>query len=303
VAIAGIIGTMIGVLAIVIPLIISAGARTSSAETVQVEQQGDGQPAGLEPASVVAPLQPGLQSQALGATVDESYLWSGSYAVPVDAPWAELWSYQSDECYTSEQIAWLERYGVEIPTPFLSVGITNTATSGSPITFRNIRLQGTVTPPTGDTVTVTYPTCIGDGVFGIFAHMTVGVDPVALYDECYAPDALGLPSCYVGEGDTTPLPGDPLVFAIPPGAYHSLNLNYDQVADFTGRFVADVEVDGQVSTIDLSPPGSDIVSPMVTRSALLSIGAVDLTDCRADDESAYIDDCSLETWLEILASR
>jgi hypothetical protein len=306
VAIAGIAGTLIGAAGIVVPLVASAGTRSSSVDTVEVQHPAAGGSTGsVQAADVVEPLQSGLATQVAGTSVDYANLSSSSYAVPVDAPWAELWRFETTNgCNSEQQIAWLEHHGTLIPTPDLWTTISNSASAGSPVTIRNVRLQGTVTAPVGDTVTVSYPVCAGDLVPGIFAHITVGIDPVAVYDSCYAPDAYGtgILGCRVGDGDVAPVPGDPVVFEIVPGGIQDLHLSYDQVADFTGRFVADAEVDGKVSVIDLSPPGPDIVSPAVTRPARLSIGDPELTDCRQNSESEWVAGCTLEQWLAMLAS-
>jgi hypothetical protein len=300
VAIAGIAGTLIGVAGVVVPLVVSAGTRSSSIDTVQVQQDGTA----FEPATVVEPLQADLVSQIGGAAIEESDMWTGHYAVPVDADWAELWSLgENGNCYSQRQVDWLEANGVPIPANFLIAVISNNATSGSPATIRNVRLQGLVTPPQEDTVMVTYPECVGDGIPGIYGHITVGLDPVAVYDECYDPNAFGdgVRGCRVGEGDVPPVPGDPLVFQVYPGGLQQLNLSFDQVADFTGRFVADIEVEGQVGVLDLTPSGPDIVSPTVTRPAWLSIGDTDLTECSAGDDVTVFQ-CTLEQWLAILAA-
>lgn len=300
VAIAGIAGTLIGVAGVVVPLVVSAGTRSTSLDTVQVQQEGDA----FEPVAVVEPVQADLVSQIGGAAISEARMWTGDYAVPVDADWAELWSLGEDgNCYSQRQVDWLDTYGVSIPANVVVAVISNDATSGSPATVRNVRLQGVVTPPERDTVRVTYPICVGDGIPGIFGHITVGLDPVAVYDECYSPDAYGdgVLGCRVGEGDVPPIPGDPLVFQIYPGGLQQLNLRFDQVADFTGRFVADIEIDGQVGTLDLTPSGPDLVSPTVTKDAWLSIGDTSLTDCSAGDD-VIVHECSLDQWLAILAA-
>jgi hypothetical protein len=133
--------------------------------------------------------------------------------------------------------------------------------------------------------------------------MTLGVDPVALYDDCYA----NYGECYFA-GGTPPNPGDPVVFPVRPGETRTLNLVYDQTVDFRGRFVATVTVDGEESTIDLTPGAADILAPVVTlpRPFLRIAGAPGDTFCTADADAEPIvyqldgGDCALDVWLAIL---
>jgi hypothetical protein len=306
VAAAATIGTLIGIASIVIPLVFVATTRTTSVDSVQIDtQQASGEGAGLGASgSALEVVDPGLAPKALGAGVDDSRVDGfEEFVISVDAPWAELWAMIDPNfpgCVTPDQMEWLRTHGTVIPPHDLTMQISNTASSGSEVTVRDIRAQGSLTPPPGDTVAVSWYTCSGAGVDGIYAHMTVGVDPVALYDACYAQYE---DSCYFSSG-VAPTPGDPVVFGIRPGETRTLNLSYDQTVDFVGRFVATVEVDGEIATIDLSPGAADIVAPMVTRPQqhLRVSSALDGMACteNRDDPAVWLEGCTLERWLEIL---
>ena len=310
VALASVGGTLIGLVAIVVPVAVTASILQSSTATVEVtSQDGSDGGQGLEAAlPSLEAVQPGLSASALGANVDFAYangVWD--YAVPVSAPWAELWAAQSndDNCTTESQRAWLDTHGTMIPTPVVTSTITNTAAAGSDLIVSEIRAQGVLTPPIEDTVTVSWYACSGAGDDGIYAHLTLGVDPVALYDDCYA----NYGECYFA-GGTPPTPGDPVVFPVRPGETRTLNLVYDQTVDFRGRFVATVTVDGQESTIDLSPDAVDVIAPVVTltKPRLRIAATPGDTFCTPDVDGqpiVYTDgggDCTLESWLAILAA-
>ena len=293
VAVAAALGTVIGILSIVVPLAFVAVTRPTSTDTVAVAtEEVDG---GLEAVSA------GLSSRALAANVDGSrFEGLNDFAVPVDAPWEELWALMDPAACTADaQLEWLNTHGTVIPAPTLTARITNTADSGSDLVVSDVRAQGELTPPPGDTVTVAYYGCIGAGDEGIYAHLTIGADPVAVYDDCYAtPEE----SCYFGI-EAAPVPGDPVVFPIRPGETRILHLTYDQVVDFRGRFVATVTADGEESTIDLTPDGADVVAPVVTREAFLRIaGNPADTSCtpRTGDTAAVISACTLADWQRIL---
>ncbi|QNO36632.1 hypothetical protein H4J02_08975 [Protaetiibacter sp. SSC-01] len=310
IAAGSIAGTIIGVVSIVVPLAVAASTTTSSTDTVAVtspgasEGEGDGDgsgAAGAASAPLLEPIAGGVGTNALGINVDRS-LASGfdEYAVPIDAPWEELWSYQQNpdsHCTDSRQLAWLQEHGTVIPPNFVTASITNTATSGSEIVVSDIRAQGQLTPPTTDTVRVGYYTCSGGGDDGIFAHLRLGVDPIAVYDDCYT-----IGSCFSSD-PVPPVAGEPVVFGVQPGETRTLNLVYEQTIDFVGRFVATVTVGGEKSTIDLSPDAADVVSPAVTRPLpYLYIAAMaEDTRCTADRTSSS-QVCSLADWLAVLAA-
>jgi hypothetical protein len=305
IVIGAIAGTLIGVLAIVIPLAVAAGTSTSSTETLEVQSE-DEAAAGADPnaGSGLEAVQAGLQAQALGASTEYSENEGMPlYAVPIDAPWEELWAIAGPAergCVVPEKIAWLEEHGVPMPPQKLFAAVVNTASAGSEITISEIRPQGELTAPQVDTVLVEYLMCVGGGEEGIYAHITLGTDPVAIFDNCYTEGD----GCYV-PADGGPAPGDPVVFTVRPGETRSLHVSYDQSADFVGRFVATVTVDGQSSTIDLSPGAADIVAPAVTRPLLLlkMTETLDAVKCSADqgDASSWIEACTLEQWLAYLA--
>lgn len=298
IAIGAVAGTAIGVVSVVIPLVVTAGARTTSTETVEV-QAGE-VPAAAVPAAALEPVQPGLAAQALGAGIEIAQNYT-VFSVPVDAPWAELWALQENGSCTSQgQIAWLESHGVEVPTGSLYAYIRNTATSGAELTISEIRAQGELTPPAGDTVKVRYTQRVGGEVLGVWARLSIGVDPVAAFDECGS----NVEECYAADG-TGPQPGDPVVFTLAPGEAEELHLHYDTAADFTGRLVATVTSGGETSTLDLSPGGVDIVAPFVTRSELfLNIGEAANTYCVDErrGDAGYVPECTLEQWLGMLGS-
>ncbi len=298
-------GAVIGVVSIVVPLAVAASITTASTETVEVASaDGGSSDEGVASASLLEPVSAGLSTNALGLNVDESIVSQFvEYAVPVDAPWEELWALQSDSnCTDPRQLEWLESHGRVIPPNFVVTSITNTATGGSEIVVSDIRAQGELTPPAIDTVTVGYYTCSGGGDDGIFASLRLGVDPVAVFDDCY-----GDGSCFSSDAEP-PTPGEPVVFSVFPGQTRTLNLTYERTVDFVGRFVATVTVDGQTSTIDLSPDASDVVSPAVTRPLpYLRIAAAAMdTICTADHPSdpyfVATSVCSVDDWRAILGA-
>lgn len=300
---ASVAGVLVGLIAIAVPLIAGLGTRTSSASTVEVEQAGT-DPASLASgdSSAIEPLQAGFGTTALGA---QTYIWdpvSSHWAVPVEAPWGELWSLADTvvDCKLDSRIeGWLDEHGTRIRSSWLSFSITNTATDDSQVVLSDIRPQGELSLPVGDTIKVGYTDSCpsGGGDDTIYGHITIGVDPVAIYDSCYEAYENG---CYFAS-EPRPVAGEPLVFAIRPGEFRGLAIEYDQVVNFQGRFVATVTAGGERSTIELS---NDVVATVVTRTDPY----LDLTQlpntvgCVATggDEGQIIPGCSLDQWRSIL---
>lgn len=314
VAIGSAAGTVIGILGLIVPLAVAD--RAASVDTVGVDSQlGDEN--GLAAAGdALEPVEAGLSASAAGLSTDAAaYV---GWAVPVDAPWEELfalhicevdssWDFTArGEADTAAASAWIEQHGIQSPRQSFTATISNTAGSGT-ITISEIRPQGTLTPAP-DRVWVTKPQCggVGDCSDLLNTRIALGVDPVASFG-----DPPTIEGCELGIlSDITAQPGDPVVFDVAPGEYRPLYLRWTQTADFTGRFVATVTAGGQTSTIDLSPGNADIISPAVKVSATLDLGAGEWKrficnpDGNIEAEVGYtdnsIDDCTLDEWLAMI---
>lgn len=290
------LGTAIGIISILVPLVVVATTRTTTVDSIAVSAQG-GDAGGLEA------VDSGLATSALGVSNSAWFEGIADYAVPVDAPWEELWAmFDGNPCGESEaQRAWLDEHGTPIPYPLVRVELSNTAAAGSDIIVSSIRAQGDLQMPPGDTVTVGINVgCLGAVDEGIYSRLQIGVDPVAVFDECYK---MTEGSCYFG-ADPAPVAGDPVTFPIRPGQTRILHLAYTTAVDFRGRFVATLDVDGQQSTIDLSPDGADVIVPVVTRpGVVLSIAGVpEDVSCtpRSEDANVFVRACTFEQWSAIL---
>ncbi|MFD5224179.1 hypothetical protein ACFWHT_01020 [Microbacterium sp. NPDC058342] len=301
IAAGSIAGTMIGVLAIVVPIAVAAGDRSTSADTVTVDtQDSSSEGAGLaiaedeSSASVIEPLADGLSASVAGASADAQVVKTEWYSVPVDAPWAELWA--TPGACTTEIVDWLEQHGRIMPPQKLTSYITNTAATGSMAKVSRIRPQGDLTEPPAETVVVGAMGCTGAGEEGIYATMELGVDPVAVFHPCYSAQAEY--SC-AGSAEVAPIAGDPVTFDVAPGETRTVHLQWTQTMDFVGRFVATLEVDGNSSTIDLSPYGADLSYPAVTRPDDRLYFDIDGPWCQVGEEPRQ-EPCSLEAWLAVV---
>lgn len=299
-----VVGVLVGVLGFAVPLIVAAGDRMTTEDTIDVDTQvssddGAGYEPGdepePEPGQVIEPVAEGLSTSVGGAS---SAAWPVStdwFAVPTDAPWSELWA-RPEACVSEGAYGWLKEHGVPIPTSGIMSEITNSATTGSFVTIRDIRAQGRLNVPTVETVAVGVKRCVGEVVEGVYATLDLGVDPVAVYDSCYSPEAQW--SC-AGAAGVIPIPGDPVVFDVAPGKTRTLLLSWSQSVDFEGRFVATASVGESTWTIDLSPSGETILAPAVTRPDDRLYFDDDETWCEAD--SVRQEACDLDSWLALLA--
>jgi hypothetical protein len=274
VAVGSAAGTVLGIVGLILP--IAVADRGASVDTVGVDSQL-GEDGGLvaADASALEPVSSGLSASAAGLTAST---WPQTvWAVPIDAPWDELFALDvcrltSDGNYneadTEAADAWIERHGVPSTPHRVYADISNTAGSGS-ITISAIRPQGTLTPAP-DRVWVTQNQCGGRGDCSelIDARIALGADPVAVFGDPPTIDSCGSGSV----SDIVAQPGDPVVFDVAPGQYRPLYITWTQTEDFSGRFVATVTAGGETSTIDLSPGNVDITSLAVNGRATLSIG-------------------------------
>lgn len=310
VAIGSAAGTVIGILGLVLPLAVAD--RAASVDTVGVDSQL-GDESGLVAADdVLEPVGSGLLATAGGLTADTSpqTIW----AVPVDAPWEELFALNVCELFsdgsfseadTNAADAWIERHGVPTSPHDLYSYISNTAGSGA-ITISDIRAQGSLTPAP-DRVWVSQQVCggVGDCGISINAQIALGADPVAVFGD--PPTYDGCESGLVS--DIVAQPGDPVVFGVAPGELRPLLLTWTQTEDFSGRFVATVTAGGQSATIDLSPGNADITSLAVNGRATLAIGRGEWNGfvCDPDgnaegprDPGNSVDHCTLDEWLAMI---
>lgn len=293
-------GTVIGVLAIVIPIAVAAADRPTAADTIAVDtQQSSSGGEGLAPEpdddavpdGVIEPIAAGLSNTILGAAgTDASVSRSEWYSVPIDVPWAELWA--TPGACTPATFEWLEQHGRVMPPHDFTSYITNMAGTGSVAKVSRIRPQGELTKPPAETVLVGAMACTGAGEEGLYATMQLGVDPVAVFHPCYADAEY---SC-AGSAENPPVAGDPVVFDVAPGETRVLHLTWTQKMDFVGRFVATLDVDGQSSTIDLSPSGEDLSYPAVTRPDDRLYFDMDGPWCE-DDGGERNMTCGLDAWL------
>lgn len=304
-------GTVIGILGLVIPLAVAD--RSASGDTVAVHSQvGDG---GLVAAdSRLEPVSAGLSASASGLTADTEKVTI--WAVPVDAPWHELFALHVCEvdsnwndtprglADTAAADAWIERHGVPTTPHHLWATITNTAGTGV-ITVSAIRPQGALTPAP-DRVWVHQSQCAGRGDCSelINARIALGTDPVAVFGDPPIYDCGGSLS------DVVAYPGDPVVFEVAPGQARPLYLTWTQTEDFVGRIVATLTASGQTSTLDLSPGNTDITSIAVNLPATLELGGGSFVDfiCDPDgnlpagkqDPTNDISNCTLDQWLAMI---
>lgn len=312
VAIGSVAGTMLGIVGLIVP--ITVAVRGASVDTVGVDSQLGSDDGLLAADDVVEPVASGLSASAAGLTVegDPETTW----AVPVDAPWEELFGLHVCEAAsngalttrgkadTAAAMAWVERYGEPTSPQELWATISNTAGSGS-ITVSEIRAQGTLTPPPAR-VWVFKGMCGGMGACDelINARIALGADPVAVFGDPPTYDTCdpGLLSDIVAQ------PGDPVVFDVAPGRYRPLYLSWTQTEDFVGRFVATVTAGGETSTIDLSPGNADITSLAVNEPATLLIAGYGsyIFGCDPDGNSDTgvpdngITNCTLDQWLPMI---
>lgn len=309
VAMGSVAGTAVGILGLILPLALAPQA--ASVETVGVESY-------LGDVPTLEPIAAELSARAAG-------LEAGSYAyptvaIPVDAPWEELFGLHICERdanwnETPRAIAdwaaaeaWLERYGEPTSPPYLGGAISNTAGAGT-ITVSEIRPQGTLTPAP-DRVWVSMGVCggVGDCSEAINAKIALGVDPVAVFGDPPFWD-------YCGGGTVSDIvgqPGDPVVFDIAPGQYRPIQVAWTQTDDFVGRIVATVTSNGERGLIDLSPDNVDITSLAVNNPAtLLLAGYGEYTfGCDPDgnggehaDPNNTVKFCTLDEWLTMIGRR
>jgi len=295
VAVGGVVATTIGVVSIAVPLIVASGARQSAPDTVVAEAAGAGMPE--EEETLIPAVSDGLMAAAGDVSSDSVLVRSDWWAVPVDAPWDELFA--SPACVIGGAGEWISAHGTPIMPYEISTMLTNVATTGSEAVVSDIRAEGELTVPDAETVVVGVMGCSGGADEGVYAHMTLGVDPVAVWHECYDPSKGW--TC-AGAAEELPTPGDPVRFAIQPGEATNLHLSWEQTLDFVGRFVATVTVDGESSTIDLSPGSEDLVVPWVTypeRRLYISYEASEHW-CESTP-GARMTACTAEQWRQIVA--
>jgi Protein of unknown function (DUF2510). len=314
VAVGSAAGTVIGLVGLVVPLVIVD--RGASGDTIAVHSQL-GDDAGLVAGddSRLEPVAAGLSASAGGLTAagEQELTW----AVPVDAPWEELFALHvceidssgdnltaRGEADTAAADAWIERYGVPTTPHHLWATITNTAGAGA-ITVSAIRPQGTLTPAP-DRVWVTKAQCggLGDCSDLINARIALGTDPVAVFGD---PPFY---ECGSDFSDVVAYPGDPVVFNVAPGQARPLYLTWTQTEDFVGRFVASLAAGGQTSTLDLSPGNADITSIAVNVAATLELGGGTWTSFICDPDGNvpvaervygnHIEGCTLAQWLAMI---
>jgi hypothetical protein len=311
VAVGSAAGTVIGLLGLIVPLAVAD--RGASVDSVAVDSQL-GDDGGLVAADAIEPVASGLSASVAGLTAD-----AGSYttwAIPVDAPWAELFALHvcevdsngnptaRGEADTAAAGAWIERYGVPTTAHELWASVTNTAASGS-ITVSEIRPQGTLTPAP-DRVWVTKGVCggVGDCGTAINARIALGTDPVAVFGDPPAYDY-----CETGGvSDIVAQPGDPVVFDVAPGEARPLYLKWTQTEDFSGRFVATVRAGGQSSTMDLSPGNAEVTALAVNEPATLLVAGYGsyIFGCDPDGNSEAgsagntVEYCTLDQWLAMI---
>jgi hypothetical protein len=304
-------GTVIGILGLIVPLAVAD--RGASVDTIGVDSQLGGDD-GLVAADMIEPVSSGLAASAAGLTADAEE--RATWAVPVDAPWAELFALHICEvdgngyptargdADTAAAAAWIERHGVPTSSHDLWASISNTAGAG-PITVSEVRPQGTLTPAPRR-VWVSEGVCggIGDCAQTINARIALGADPVAVFGDPPAYDY-----CEPGSmADIVAQPGDPVVFDVAPGEVRPFYLKWTQTEDFSGRFVATVTAGGQSSTIDLSPGNADIASLAVNEPATLLLAGYgefifgcdpdgNVEGGSPDNTVAY---CTLDQWLAMI---
>ena len=296
VAAGGIAATLIGVFAIVVPLAATAGEKQSSPQSVVAHDAGTPDVDRAIPA-----VSDGLMAVASDVRSDSRLTDSDWYAVPIDAPWDELWALPP-VCTSTDIVDWIAAHGEPMLPQSLDTTLQNVATSGDDAVVSNIRAEGELTVPDRETVVVGGMKCRGAGDDGVFASMVLGVDPVAVFDACYDPWESTW-SC-AGQSTQLPQPGDPVVFSLAPGQATTLHLKWTQSFDFIGRFVADVTVGGQTQTLDLSPGGADIVVPWVTYpDRRLYFGGEGSTGAWCEDASGRTDECTVDSWTQMIGRR
>jgi hypothetical protein len=308
VSVGSVVGVLIGVLAIVVPIVVTATDRTTAGDTIVVDSQfssdeGEGlaaEPDDVEdakPAELIEPVAAGLSASAGDASSSGFMIRSEWFAVPIDAPWAEL--YATPGACTTEIVDWFKTYAKPVIPQEITSYITNSATTGAVATVSDIRAQGTLTAPPVPTVKVGATGCTGGGEDGIYATMALGVDPVAVYDDCYSPSE---PYPCTGSAEVAPTAGDPVRFDVAPGETRTLHLSWTQTMDFVGRFVAALTVDGTVSTIDITPDAVDLTVPALTRPDDVLYFDVDGPWCEDGPETRHAV-CDFDTWLAIVAGE
>lgn len=173
--------------------------------------------------------------------------------VPVDAPLSTFPVSSAVDpaefgC-TAEQVAWLGEHGVARPPRggldgrtllLVNETLQNMATSGNPISVRNIRVDGAFADATAPRFEVA---CVSQGIGEvsppIFALATVGDSTPAVFAENTDPDGF-----YTEDQLVRPdLIGTPVVLNLLPGEEVSMLLFLDSVdpgRDFVGRIVSDV---------------------------------------------------------------
>jgi hypothetical protein len=223
---------VVTVLTLVLPLIVDANHRVTSAQTLQV-----GTPSG-------APTRQGVGAQAAvhtalnareleGESVGESFP-DAYWRVSADAPWNTLPADAGDggsSCSTA-QLAWLDKWGqreiADVWNGYLS--LTNTASDGSSMSIKNIHSVGTFVTPKSPQVAVECATGIGGFSTIIALKQTLGSSSPAVYLD----DSSG------GQ------PGAPASINIAPGQYDQVWVDFDRGKhlhdNFTGDLVADVVV-------------------------------------------------------------
>lgn len=292
----GIVAVLIGVISIVVPIVAAVGDKQSSPQSVVA--QGAGEPA-VDRA--IPAVSDGLMAVASDVTSDSRLIDSDWYAVPVDAPWHELWALPP-VCTSMDIVDWIAAHGTPMLPQSLDTTLRNVATSGDDAVVSNIRAEGELTVPDKETVVVGGMKCRGAGDDGVFATMVLGVDPVAVFDACY--DPYGSTWSCAGQSTQLPQPGDPVVFSLAPGQATTLHVRWTQSLDFVGRFVADVTVDGQSQTLDLSPGSADMVVPWVTYpERRLYFGGDSSTGAWCEDASGRTDECTVESWTQMVEGR
>lgn len=288
---------VVSVLALMLPTFTALSVRTTSLSTLSVQTGGLGN-AGGENKAIAGNTKFDEASAAeraslLGGEPDLGYSLIGSYVVPVDAPWEEIWQQNLRQC-TQETYEWIHEHGDPIKSDTV-LNFANNATGGSVARISAIRAEGEFVKPEIDTVTVSTTECIGGGDDFIVAMMNLGVDPVAVYDDCYSPTAQW--SCARGLKDE-PIAGEPVAFDLDPGEIQGVYLHWQQSASFRGRFVATATIDGVDTAIDISPNSKEFYLPYPTTDLSLRIGGDGIT-CSSGDVRIS-DVCTLDDWLQML---
>lgn len=231
---------------------------------------------------------------------------SADWAVPVGAPFDEFFADSGEErgptgC-TPSQLAWLKGNGVPYTDNYLRVDLVNTATSGSRLMISEIRAEGELTEPDSGILLVSCRAGQGGEPLAQYARLALGTGENAVFGDilegCEAPDGY---CWYAGTGQVGEA-GMPVVFDIAPGEAATLVLRYDHAANFSGRFVATVSVDGVESTLVLTPNGEDIYAPVVTIRSLKFVSDNGVAGCElAGSDNGRAESCT-DNWRDLLAA-